>query len=73
MDACSAMQNLREAIGSYRARLLSETKEHERAVLMGVCLEYLERWVGGHLADVMGLVFYVGPALHAPGRCWMLW
>ncbi len=44
VDSCSAMQNLREAITSYRHRLLNESKEHKRATLMAVCIEYLERY-----------------------------
>ncbi|WIA11258.1 hypothetical protein OEZ85_011384 [Tetradesmus obliquus] len=44
LDACSAMQNLREAITTYRSRLMAESKESRRAQLMGVCLEYLERY-----------------------------
>eukprot|EP00879_Flechtneria_rotunda_P018628 GHRR01019549.1.p1 GENE.GHRR01019549.1~~GHRR01019549.1.p1 ORF type:complete len:942 (+),score=356.76 GHRR01019549.1:158-2983(+) len=44
IDACSAMQNLREAITTYRGRLMAESKESRRATLMGVCLEYLERY-----------------------------
>eukprot|EP00878_Enallax_costatus_P006221 GHUV01006524.1.p1 GENE.GHUV01006524.1~~GHUV01006524.1.p1 ORF type:complete len:1656 (+),score=579.22 GHUV01006524.1:267-5234(+) len=44
IDACSAMQNLREAIATYRGRLMAESKESRRATLMGVCLEYLERY-----------------------------
>lgn len=38
------MQNLREAIATYRGRLMAESKESRRATLMGVCLEYLERY-----------------------------
>lgn len=38
-------QNLREAIATYRGRLMAETKESRRATLMAVCIEYLERWV----------------------------
>lgn len=38
VDACSGMQNLREAIGSYRARFLKETRERQRNTLMNVCL-----------------------------------
>ncbi len=41
VNACLAMQNVREAFGSYRARLPSEPKEHKLALLMGVCLEYM--------------------------------
>ncbi|GLI60364.1 hypothetical protein VaNZ11_002488 [Volvox africanus] len=44
IDACSQMQNLREAIGSYRSRFLKEMRERQRASLMAVCLEYLERY-----------------------------
>lgn len=44
LDACSAMQNLRDAINSYRTRLLAETKEHKRSVMLAVCLQYLERY-----------------------------
>lgn len=44
IDACSAMQNLREAISTYRTRLLGESKEHKRSAMLAVCLEYLERW-----------------------------
>jgi hypothetical protein len=41
---CCLLQNLREAITTYRGRLMAETKESRRAQLMGVCLEYLERY-----------------------------
>jgi hypothetical protein len=44
IDANQQMQNLREAIASYRSRLLNEEKERKRATLMAVCLEYLERY-----------------------------
>ena len=44
LDACSAMQHLREAIASYRTRLLFETNEMRRQSLLQVCLEYLERY-----------------------------
>lgn len=37
------LQNLREAIATYRGRLMAETKESRRATLMAVCIEYLER------------------------------
>jgi hypothetical protein len=40
---CCAVQNLREAIATYRGRLMAETKESRRATLMAVCIEYLER------------------------------
>lgn len=44
LDACSAMQNLREAIVSYRARMFKETNDMQRQSLLQVCLEYLERY-----------------------------
>ncbi|KAG2430310.1 hypothetical protein HYH02_013787 [Chlamydomonas schloesseri] len=44
IDHCSQMQNLREAIGSYRSRFLKEMRERQRASLLAVCLEYLERY-----------------------------
>lgn len=40
-------QNLREAIATYRGRLMAETKESRRATLMAVCIEYLERCGAG--------------------------
>ncbi len=47
IDASAAMQNLREGINAYRARFLKEVRERQRNTLLSVCLEYLERWVGG--------------------------
>lgn len=44
LDACAAMQNLREAIASYRTRLFYESNEIRRQSLLQVCLEYLERY-----------------------------
>ncbi|KAK9861491.1 hypothetical protein WJX84_004658 [Apatococcus fuscideae] len=44
IDACSAMQNLREAISGYRSRLTHESHEDKRNALLHVCLEYLERY-----------------------------
>ena len=44
LDACSSMQHLREAIASYRKRLLLETNDTRRQSLMQACLEYLERY-----------------------------
>ncbi len=44
LDACAAMQNLREAIASYRSRLFYEANEIRRQSLLQVCLEYLERY-----------------------------
>lgn len=37
------MQNLREAIASYRNRLYYEPSDSKKASLLHVCLEYLER------------------------------
>eukprot|EP00803_Ostreobium_quekettii_P003854 evm.model.scf_787.5 EVM.evm.TU.scf_787.5 scf_787:45503-61553(+) len=44
INACSAMQNLREAILVYRNRMTEENNERRRNDLLGVCLEYLERY-----------------------------
>lgn len=44
LDACAAMQNLREAIASYRTRLFYESNEIRKQSLLQVCLEYLERY-----------------------------
>ncbi|GFR48167.1 hypothetical protein Agub_g10003 [Astrephomene gubernaculifera] len=44
IDHCSQMQNLREAIGSYRSRFLKEMRERQRESVLAVCLEYLERY-----------------------------
>ncbi|PSC67685.1 paladin isoform X1 [Micractinium conductrix] len=44
VDACSAMQNLREAIASYRGRMFYEANDARRQSLLQVCLEYLERY-----------------------------
>ena len=44
LDACAAMQNLREAIASYRHRLYYAPSDARRASLLHVCLEYLERY-----------------------------
>eukprot|EP00884_Botryococcus_braunii_P001844 jgi/Botrbrau1/11660/Bobra.168_2s0015.2 len=44
VDASSAMQNLREAISSYRGRLMAENLEEKKNDLLHVCLEYLERY-----------------------------
>jgi hypothetical protein len=44
IDACSGMQNLREAIASYRGRIFYEANDTRRQSLLQVCLEYLERY-----------------------------
>lgn len=44
IDACAAMQNLREAIASYRNRIYYDTNDARRQSLLQVCLEYLERY-----------------------------
>lgn len=44
LDACAAMQNLREAIATYRTRLFLEPNEMRRQSILQVCLEYLERY-----------------------------
>jgi hypothetical protein len=54
------VQNLREAIATYRGRLMAETKESRRATLMAVCIEYLERWVGTGAWSRVGRVCAAG-------------
>jgi len=44
LDACAAMQNLREAIAVYRAKIFHERNELRRQSLLQVCLEYLDRY-----------------------------
>ena len=44
LDAASAMQNLREAVAGYRARLAAEPDDDKRSALLDVALEYLERY-----------------------------
>ena len=44
LDACAAMQNLREAIATYRKRVFLEPNEIRRQSLLQVCLEYLDRY-----------------------------
>jgi hypothetical protein len=44
IDACSAMQNLREAIAGYRKRIFTEPNDARRQALLQVCIEYLERY-----------------------------
>ena len=44
LDASGAMQNLREAIAGYRARLAAEPDDDKRSDLLRVALEYLERY-----------------------------
>ncbi|KAG1680951.1 hypothetical protein FOA52_009910 [Chlamydomonas sp. UWO 241] len=73
IDACSAMQNLREGINSYRARFLKEIRERQRNTLLGVCLEYLERYYmliafSGYLESPQ---FDPGAALHTSFPDWM--
>jgi hypothetical protein len=73
VDAASAMQNLREAIAGYRSRILSESKEHKRAAITAVCLQYLERYYiliafAGYLVSPK---FAPGSPLHASFPEWM--
>ena len=44
LDASGAMQNLREAVAGYRARLAAEPDDDKRSDLLRVALEYLERY-----------------------------
>lgn len=38
IDACGAMQNLREGIFAYRQRFMKEAREKQRNTLLNVCL-----------------------------------
>jgi protein-tyrosine phosphatase len=72
LDACSAMQNLREAIVSYRTRLFSEPNDMRRQSLLQVCLEYLERYYvlvvfAAYLDD---FAFAPGTAAHVTFADW---
>ena len=44
VDAASAMQNLREAIASYRTRYIKEVRERQKNTLLSCAQEYLERY-----------------------------
>ncbi|EPS58742.1 hypothetical protein M569_16071, partial [Genlisea aurea] len=44
IDKCAAMQNLREAIASYRSRILCEADEMKREASISFFVEYLERY-----------------------------
>lgn len=73
IDACGAMQNLREGIFSYRSRFLKEAREKQRNVLLNVCLEYLERYYmliafTGYLASAS---FDPGSPAHVSFPAWM--
>eukprot|EP00197_Chlamydomonas_leiostraca_P007983 CAMPEP_0202863826 /NCGR_PEP_ID=MMETSP1391-20130828/4304_1 /ASSEMBLY_ACC=CAM_ASM_000867 /TAXON_ID=1034604 /ORGANISM="Chlamydomonas leiostraca, Strain SAG 11-49" /LENGTH=1425 /DNA_ID=CAMNT_0049543499 /DNA_START=116 /DNA_END=4393 /DNA_ORIENTATION=- len=73
IDSCSAMQNLREGIFSYRARFLKEAREKQRNTLLNVCLEYLERYYmlisfAGYLSSPS---FDPGSPAHEPFPQWM--
>jgi hypothetical protein len=63
LDACAAMQNLREAIAGYRARIFFEPNDIRRHSLLQVSLEYLERYY-------MLIVFaaYLSSPVFAPGQ-----
>ncbi|GAB4814185.1 hypothetical protein N2152v2_001231 [Parachlorella kessleri] len=73
VDACSAMQNLREAIASYRNRIYYDTNDARRQSLLQVCLEYLERYyfLIAFTAYLAGPSFDPGtPAAHATFAEW---
>ncbi|KAF1002509.1 uncharacterized protein LOC141701120 [Apium graveolens] len=44
IDKCSSMQNLREAISTYRNSVLRQSDEMKRAALLSFFVEYLERY-----------------------------
>ncbi|KAL6757552.1 inositol hexakisphosphate-domain-containing protein [Haematococcus lacustris] len=73
IDACGAMQNLREGIASYRARFAKEAREKQRNLLLSVCLEYLERYYmlisfAGYLTST---AFDPGSPHHQSFPAWM--
>lgn len=57
LDAGGAMQNLREAIAGYRARLAADPDDDKRSALLDVALEYLERYC----ALIMFAAYLAGP------------
>lgn len=73
LDACSAMQNLREAIAIYRSRIFREPNEMRRQSLLQVCLEYLDRYysliVFSAYLDDPGFAF--GSNTHVPFSQWV--
>ncbi|MQL95031.1 hypothetical protein Taro_027696 [Colocasia esculenta] len=44
IDKCDSMQNLREAIASYRSRILRQSDEMKREASLSFFVEYLERY-----------------------------
>ncbi|KAI4378225.1 hypothetical protein MLD38_015734 [Melastoma candidum] len=44
IDKCASMQNLREAIGTYRNNILRQPDEMKRETLLSFFVEYLERY-----------------------------
>ncbi len=71
IDAASAMQNLREAIAGYRSRILSESKEHKRAAVTTVCLQYLERCAAAGAAGAAALGPLGRLREQRARRCWL--
>lgn len=73
LDACAAMQNLREAIATYRKRVFLEPNEIRRQSLLQVCLEYLDRYysliVFAAYLDDPGFAF--GTSSHVPFSRWV--
>ena len=73
LDACAAMQNLREAIATYRKRVFLEPNEIRRQSLLQVCLEYLDRYysliVFAAYLDDPGFAF--GTKSHVPFSRWV--
>lgn len=72
LDACSAMQNLREAISSYRNKLFAEPNDMRRQSLLQVCLEYLERYyvLVAFAAYLDDGAFSPGTTFHIPFANW---
>ena len=63
LDACSAMQNLREAIAGYRKRIFTEANDMQRQSLLQVCIEYLERYF-----VLIAFTAYLNSPGFSPGR-----
>ena len=67
------MQNLREAIATYRKRVFLEPNEIRRQALLQVCLEYLDRYysliVFAAYLDDPGFAF--GTSIHVPFSRWV--
>lgn len=73
LDACAAMQNLREAIANYRNRIFQERNEMRRQSILQVCLEYLDRYYSliAFSAYLDDPAFNLGRKNHVPFSEWV--